>query len=352
MLMYLLLIGFLVIIGITFNNITLKFRGICHEKRIKVDILLATIVLVVFAGIRNTRLGVDLWNYENSFHWRSALAPLEVIDSINRERLYHLFAWFVSQFTQNFSIYLFIVACIFVMPMLAFIQKYSEIRWLSIWLYICMGFYTFSFSALRQSIAIALTIWTLYFIEEERYKKAVIIFLLACGFHTSAILCAPFFMLKKVKAGRKTIVYILAAAFIVYCLKDEMLALGSRILGREYGSMETGGKIWYIALIAMVVFGVVYRKHMWEQEIDRHLFLILSAATILMPICFSNPVLFRANYYYSIYLCIYMPRMVKAFGASEEKRMFVVSLMFVTIYYFFHSALPGGHLENYLFMWQ
>lgn len=352
MLMYFILIAFLLLEGMLFDKRVIIFRGIKQKRQVRIDILFAMAALVIFAGIRNVRLGVDLWNYEDSFRWRSMLTPLEVMTSIPRDRLYHLFAWAVSQFTLNFSIYLFIVACISVIPVGVFIQKYSKIRWLSLWLYVCMGFYTFGFSALRQSIAIGLTVYMLYLIEENCFKKAIIVLLIACGFHNSAIFCVPFFLLKRIKVNGRLAIMITIMAGVAYILRNHIISLGSMIMGKEYGRVQTGGKIWYVALIVMVAFGFIYRKPMWDEEICRHLFLILVAAMIVMPICFSNSVLFRANCYYAIYLCLYIPNMINALHSTEEKWLFICITIFVTMFYFFYKALPGGNIEIYRFMWQ
>lgn len=352
MFIYVIFITILFMEGIIFDGKKLIPGGTNCKKSIDLDILFVALTLIVFAGIRNTRLGVDLWNYENSFHWRSDLSIIEVIASIDKERLYHVFAWIVSRFTHNFSCHLLIVATISIIPIVFFIRKYSKIRWLSVWLYVCMGFYTFGFSALRQSMAIGLTVFSLYFIEENSYKKAAFTFLIAFGFHMSAILCIPFFFLNKIKVNRTIMMAIPMLAAFVVLFRNQILFVGSKILRREYESIATGGKIWYIALIVMVIAGYLYRKHVWTEEQDWHLFLILSAAAIIMPVCFSNPVLFRANLYYTIYLCIYLPKLVCSLNTRNEKILVTTIIMIVSSYYFFYKALPGAHLETYQFVWQ
>lgn len=183
------------------------------------------ILTIIFAGIR-WRTGTDWEPYLNIFSYSD---NFEIFMSQGYETLF-LLVNFISKYIYNsYTIYLFIIATIVV------VLKYSTFFKISRYPLICilasMAFYSMDMFTVRQGIAIAITIFSLRYITQNEQSKAKFIFcvIVASGFHITALVFIPAYLIFKMKSSISRIILITCIAAIISMLFGAANILGLMI---------------------------------------------------------------------------------------------------------------------------
>ena len=115
----------------------------------------------------------------------------------------------------DFQILLLLIAIIIEIIVAILIYRYSPIPWLSFAMWNCLGFYVFGFSAVKQSLAMAILMLSYICIIEKKPKMFVVWTLLATAIHLPALAFLPAYPISKLKLNFKTIAgYIVSAVAI------------------------------------------------------------------------------------------------------------------------------------------
>ncbi|EGT0695838.1 hypothetical protein GW966_08235, partial [Clostridium perfringens] len=127
--------------------------------------ILSCILIFFIQALRHFTVGTDLEGYLNSLEVAKYYNFLQGEKLLNYELGYSLFCKFFSITNISKQLYISIIALI-IISLLGFIWlRYSKIPWLSIIIYITLGFFTFTFSGIRQSLALAITFFSFKYVE-------------------------------------------------------------------------------------------------------------------------------------------------------------------------------------------
>ena len=103
----------------------------------------------------------------------------------------------ISLLTNNPNYMFVIISFITLFGICVFVYKYSSIKWMSILLFISLGFYYTSFNMIRQFIAIAIVMLSYKYLIEKNFLKFFMIVLCASLFHMSALIFIPFYFISR-----------------------------------------------------------------------------------------------------------------------------------------------------------
>lgn len=103
---------------------------------------------------------------------------------------------------------------------------------LSIVLYIILFYYFKSYNILRQMIAVSFILWALIKFESKNYIKSLILYLIAIGFHNSAIILLPCFFVSFIKIKGKRLPFILLFLILILCLRFNFLNIMFSLLSK------------------------------------------------------------------------------------------------------------------------
>ena len=175
--------------------------------------ILSLFVVCLIAGVRDLSVGTDIWYYFYDIFYRFSVKgqSLFFVMSSTSVELGFLLLVYASSIFNNVHISLFFAELAVALPIYLFAykqrSKYSMCYTIAIFL---LTMYCRSLNLMRQSIAIALIIYSIPFFEEKKYKKTAIVFIIACLFHFSAIasvLIYIFSMLSRKKIKYKYMYY-------------------------------------------------------------------------------------------------------------------------------------------------
>lgn len=177
-------------------------------------LILILFLISIISAFRETNIGTDYHNYidfynfiYNNGSFSNILKRNEIgWDYINyffavNNVPYQLFFGFIS-----FSIYYFFIKGSY---------KYQYLLPLMFFFLFSSGFFYWTLSGLRQSVAIMIFFFSIKYIIEEKLYKYIIAIILASLFHTSALIMLPIYFLRYIKFNQK-IVFILFTISLIF----------------------------------------------------------------------------------------------------------------------------------------
>ena len=178
---YYILIAASILLGLIFSQ---------KKESRKTYVIITAILHALVSGLRYQFLTGDLIRYNTLFQdyryfgWFS--------EEVFQEGRNFGFQWMMKAVCHitdgNFLIFLFLIAVIIEIIVAIIIYRYSPLPWLSYAMWNCLGFYVFGFSAVKQSLAMAILMLSYMCIIEKKPKQFV--------FWTVAMVCGIVVCLK------------------------------------------------------------------------------------------------------------------------------------------------------------
>lgn len=288
------------------------------------------------------------------------------------------FMWvmkFISDTTNgNYQFFLFLVALVIETAVAIVIYKYSPKPWLSYLVWNCVGFYIFGFSAVKQSLAMALVLLAVIFIIENKPVQFTIVTLLAGFIHFPAFAFVPAYWISKRRINLNTIIAYVIAAGLIFAFRNQIVAFITGLYYEEdaielSSNAELGGRFFMITLV--LVCGIVL-KGFKDRRFEKVFNLIVIAAIFQMFSGFDN-VFTRFTDYYFQFTILYIPMLfcnqnrdpnivssnVGAILPFNEKSLQIFSfLLVIVLVWYYHYTCLGTTIAyavddylNYRFMW-
>ena len=173
----------LVIFWVALENASLKRKSFW----------LPLLILSIFSGIRNYSVGTDSPGYTRMFRDNFPISDYTFSEHV--EPGYQLLRYFLLSLTHNYFWLFFTTTLIIVGSYLFTIKRLSTNYTLSVFFFITLGAYTFSFNGLRQGIAVAIMALAAPYLIQKNFRVFLLIALIASAFHSTALILLPFYFL-------------------------------------------------------------------------------------------------------------------------------------------------------------
>lgn len=182
------------------------------NKKIFVSIICFQMFLLM-AFFEET-LRVDFIGYYEGFNEISTYSFTEMIGKINVfgypeiqklkcESGWMILNWIIARIGFDFQGFLLLHGLFCVSSVGIFVYKYSDKPWLSLALFIALGFHKFSFGILRQMFAICLVMYTIPYIKERKPLQFLTIACLIFLIHRASLIYVALYYVSQVKINRK-----------------------------------------------------------------------------------------------------------------------------------------------------
>ena len=150
----------------------------------------------------------DIWAYLYAFDYSMSISWSEMFSiqyysaGLKLETGWWFYTKMLSSISNN-NIFLIVVTGVFILrSYYVFILKYSRLPWLSMFLFISTIFYQ-SFFLMRQSLAVAICLYSIPYIIDRKYVKFLWIIFTAYLIHNTAIIFALLYFIypKRIRIG-------------------------------------------------------------------------------------------------------------------------------------------------------
>lgn len=336
-------------------------------------IVIMAVLHSLLSGLRHPYLTGDMRTYCYKY-WRTlneGWFSEEIFQGGRNFGFNWLLKFFSTLSDGEFQVFLLAVA-IFIEAVVAYlIYKYSPLPWLSFLVWNCMGFYTFGFSAIKQSIAMGLIMIAFIGIMEEKPKRFLIFTILAALVHQPALIFLPAYFLSKQKFTLRTLLIYMCGAIAIFINRNQIVKLMQDFYYEEgiiSDSATLGARFFLIVLFVMVGFVLKGFNGKYFSKVAN---LIIVAAILQMFSGFDN-VFTRLTDYYLQFLIIFIPL---SFGNYKDEkfadvsegirldvspRMIFIILVFLSVFliFFYHTyyidvdIIIYDDYTNYRFFWE
>jgi hypothetical protein len=343
--------------------ITVQHNGISRIRyNHKIYFIIAGISLFFIMALRDISVGTDTLTYKLEFE--NASFYLNNLLRIS-ELGYSYFNFTINKIGFSFQAYLAVIAAIVIITISKLYLIYSKNILLSYYLYVTIGLFAMSMSGLRQTLAVALTIYAFIYLMKN---KRLIFFVLvgtAYFFHNSAIIFLLVFFLKRFKINKKTGFIFYGISCLVFLAREWITTIVLYIAPDKYLRYMLMADTSYVNPLVIIVSMAIPLACLffWPKEEKNYndqynramsMFFIMSCANFVSYFLAMEINLFeRISFYLMIYNSILIPNVIQGIK-SKEIRMIAKIACVVLPFLQFIIATPGGSLgiDNYKFFWE
>lgn len=189
-----------------------------YEKRNKIFVILTVFHLIIIQALRADFIGGDLGSYASHYSLMQQ-GGMENAMIWDFEFFYHLLVWVSVKLGITFQIFIALVSIFYLTTLGVFVYKNSRHPYISFIFFLIMGIYDFTFSALRQTISMAILIIAFQFLMKKKPVKYYVAVGIAMLFHNAAILFAflyPLLNFKSITKVYRKIYFLIFAAILFF----------------------------------------------------------------------------------------------------------------------------------------
>lgn len=357
---------------ITVMVITLLYANSKRKSpaRKRLCVQTVTVLLMLFSGFRSWWMG-DLIKYYtlyrncNSAEWKSF-----VFDKFSNVGI-RLFFRGAGALHISYDVCLFLIAALVAVALGVLVFRYSPSPYWSYLIYIGMGFYLFTYSGLKQAVAMSFLILAACNYFQGRAARVVLWTLVAALFHAPAMIFLLLFLLPTRRLGTSyfvTIAVLFAACFL---FKGPLVTFLSQMYYDEQDAFETinevGGRFSMMAAIMLAAL-LLRPLRAWDTVYWRTFNLMVLAALCQVFSVYDNNFSRLADYFYQ-FSALFIPLMLEP-GSDQARRfpehrheirywdgqLYLLAGLGVTAfslwYYSSYIQASAPILDNFKFFWQ
>ena len=337
----------------TYEKLKLKLR----KRRV---CIVATINWIILSGCRSLSVGADTYTYKvNRFDVTMTRSFSEIfydfylkyaLGADIKDPGYTLVEKIFQIFSHNYTLWLFFIAIIFMVPLGILIYKYSANPYLSYIVYSTLFYSFFSITGHRQTIATVLVVLLgCELIKNRQLIPFLFVISIASTIHASAICFLPFYWIAEIKINRFTIILywiLIGGAFI---FRNQFLIILQSIVGYdEYQQTEGASAGTFMFLLIALTLFISFFWRCLKDVMNPFLQMSINAlfiACIFSSLLLINQAFMRIVQYYSLFIIFLLPECHRVF-TRESKKLFCFLVCLVMVILLVHQN------PSYSFVWQ
>ena len=322
----------------------------------KIYIVLVTGVMIAFLGLRSVEVGMDTNMYSTLFQYAKDASSFNELRNgwhhANIEIGFVTLEYVVSKYF-NFNFFLTVIAIITMVPTMRAIYKYSRNYWMSIFIMIAFGYYSFFMSGIRQGIAMGICFVAYDYAKQRKLVNFLMCIIIAMLFHQSALVFLPVYWLVNIRPTQKTFYIYLGVLVSSIIFGRKIFTLLNQFSRQIYSvNSDAGGYGMYIFMLLTFMVGILFRGNFIKDDNNKIVFFMIGISIIIWPIASANAGVFRLFYYYHIFLIIYVPNLLSSIKMKNTKIFLTGSYLLVGCYYLYAYVINSGLMfSQYYFFW-
>jgi hypothetical protein len=313
-----------------------------------VKILLSMVLPLMLATFRYN-VGYDYGSYASAFNYygeteyESILQSYEFGDPIG----YYIFAKWAAAFGSERIFFFFLALLSLLPPMIYIFREWENSSNLPMILFMYLfGPYLFSFSAIKQGIALGILVFSLTFVSERRIIRFLICVVIASLFHFTAIAFIPvyFFINRNQEVKRwKKILIIVGVVFVMVNLGFVLSAIGvDRFESYATDVVYGRNRSFWLYLLLTVVF-IVYRKSLVAIDSRNELLIMMmTVGTMCQILGFFNAFTKRIGEYFTVSQNFLLPQMLFLFNEQSKKIANILLCIYVVVMFLISHPMASS----------
>lgn len=342
---------------------------ILGEQNKKIYYSIIMILLILIIGLRNPSVGTDTLNYLIMYREQTKTTIEYLLNTfpsliiLNSDPLYFIYCFILQIFQVNEQLFLFLTALISILCTISFFYKYSCHALISILSFSSIGLISVYISAMRQTLALSIVALAIPCIIEKKPLKFYFLVILASGFHITALIMLPAYLIVRLFRNWKLQNIFLLCSITGFIIKNAIypvgLKLGLGIRFTQYFRDNVIGTsplliILYISIAIVYIFmNFGYKQSQYTTILNKELFIIYSIGVSILIMSLVNTIISRFAYYYLMSFPVILANSLAEVKKTFDRLVFYCGCIGIELL-FFVITVPNSvfGISPYLFFWQ
>lgn len=206
----------------------------------------------------------------------SFLEFAEYLKSVEKDKGYSVFAFFVKQIVGNNTVcYFAVVAFVQAVLLITVFRKYTPYYIMVVFLFVASTDYlSWMFNGIRQFMAVTIVFSATIFMLKKKYLPLLGVILLASSFHKTALLMIPCVLIAQGNAwNKKTLVFIAVILLSVAFIGTFTSLLDSALKETQYVNVVSDYKSWNddgTSFLRVVFYSIpAILSFIWRKKIQK-----------------------------------------------------------------------------------
>lgn len=321
-------------------------------------IFLASMLLFLISSFRSISFGTDTIGYVNSYillgYRNLSDLWLNFITNTGKDPFFYLVSKIVNLTGASYQIWLAAIAGIFSYSIAKLIDKYSEEPYLSFVSLISLGYFYFSLTGLRQTMALSFIVLSYNYLRERKLIAFVTLVIMGSLFHSTAIIFLIAYPISNIKVGWKQTLGILMLFIGVYFFKNQVREIISYFniieVYQSYNEREVALSFsGFIIQLFIYLFCLWFKDDILKDDIkNQSLYNLLFLGLVFQLLAVIIAEFFRISMYFSIFGIILIPN---ALNKIKDKNLKIIVYLLVFSAFMLY-LFRNGTFNGYKFYWQ
>lgn len=208
----------------------------------------------------------------------------------------------------DYQIFIVVLSAFVMLAFALVVRRFSPSPIQSFLYYVGLLLYTFNFSALKQSVAMAFVMLAFCAVVDRKLLRFLLLMVAASMFHFPALIFLPAYWISKMRFGRSYILFLAAIFVLTYIFRDKLLewmtdAYETTIY--DYKMRFLANKV--VVILIIIIAGVVIRPPTSEEKIYCTLLQFIGMAAVIQTFASYNNTFERLADYYFQFAVLFIP---------------------------------------------
>lgn len=351
-----------VISNITSRKIQFE-NGLYEERSNLLSAVILFLPIIIFAGLRSSV--ADTSAYISSFNdYPSNLASAMdlIMEDGNRAPGFMFLSILLKQYiSQDYHVWLFIIAAISGICVMYSIYKYSCNYGISMFLFIASCQYTWLFNGIRQFLVASIMFACTGLLLRKKIIPYMIIVLIMSTIHQSALIFIPIYFIVNGEPWNKRTMMFIGIIILAIIFADKFTGMLDTAVEHsdyansmeEFKNTDDGTNPIRILIESIpIILAFIYRNKIKDKltpiiKLSINMSLVSSGLYIISKVARSGIMLGRLPIYFSMYNLILLPWLINNIFEKEEKRLMRYSMIICYLAFFYYQMVVSWNGFGY-----
>lgn len=310
------------------------------ENKKRKIIILSFLATVLIQGLRAPIVGIDLKQYIMAYKWSNNISWTTPV--LGFEIGFRIFIHLLATFNLSERLFIFVISFLCQIPIFYFVYKKSDTPIESLLIYYTFGLFTFTFSGIRQTMAIGIVLMSILTLEKDKNKTSLVLIVIASMIHKSAIICIIMLFMKKNRIKRRGRFLMLGIFALEMIFGKQIVLLASKIYGGSYEIAPTGAYSLFMLYIIVWLCAAIFLEDESHWPMYTNFMLI---AAFIQGLGAFQPSIGRIGYYFSFFECLLIPQIIRQATNSTKTKILLRFALIVFCFLFFYINTGNGYLD-------
>ena len=297
-------------------SILIKPRRSSQHNFEKYYIIIMFLILFFAQAIQETTGYNDIYVYKQSYESFAGWNYTSFFNKWNelKDPFFFFVGFIFLKIGASFEVFKICINAFFIFSTYKLVKEYSVKPSLSIMTFVAIGAYSFSFTGLRQVLAMAVLMFSFKYLVEKSLVKFVLLVLVASVFHSPAIIFLVAYFIYHMRQSVSSLICLSIGGLIVILNSRALVTfylnfIYTNDLYESYLEKANGLSICGVIILASIfIFSLIflYNKN-WKTNFPKltHLLLVSIVFRILSVVWFGE--FFRLSMYFSVFDILLIP---------------------------------------------